>query len=206
MTWTVPNILTVARVLAAPFVALVFLFLPRPLADWVAFGLFAGAALTDYIDGWLARRWGQISEVGKMLDPIADKAMVIIALAVLTGLIGVRLWFVLPMAAILLREVLVSGLREYLGDVKLPVTKLAKWKTTVQMVAIGWLFLFLPQPPVLDMADPAAYVQAGVDIGLGGTAFGFALLWIAALLTLMTGWDYLRKGVAVLHAREKGRG
>lgn len=187
MIWTVPNILTFFRVLAAPCVALVFVALDRPLADWVGFALFAVAALTDYVDGWLARKWNQISEVGKMLDPIADKAMVVIALAVLTGLIGVTWWFVVPVAAILLREVLVSGLREYLGDVKLPVTQLAKWKTAAQMVAIGWLLLFLP--------------EAGRP-GLG-TALGVALLWLAAALTVVTGWDYFRKGVAVLRARER---
>jgi cardiolipin synthase (CMP-forming) len=111
----------------------------------------------------------------------------VIALAVLTGLIGVTWWFVVPVAAILLREVLVSGLREYLGDVKLPVTQLAKWKTAAQMVAIGWLLLFLP-----GSAGPGA-----------GTALGVALLWLAALLTVVTGWDYFRKGVAVLRARER---
>ncbi len=187
MIWTASNMLTFARVLAAPCIALVFVFLDRPLADWVAFVLFAAAALTDYVDGWLARRWNEISEVGKMLDPIADKAMVTIALAVLTGLIGLSFWYLVPVAAILLREVLVSGLREYLGDVKLPVTQLAKWKTTAQMFAIGWLLLFLP-----DADGPG-----------NGTIAGFALLWVAALLTVMTGWDYFRKGLAVLQERER---
>ena len=187
MIWTTSNILTFARVLAAPCLALVFVLIERPLADWLAFVLFTVAALTDYVDGWLARRWEQISEVGKMLDPIADKAMVTVVLAVLTGLIGLSFWYVAPMAAILLREVLVSGLREYLGDVKLPVTQLAKWKTTAQMFAIGWLLLFLP-----DADGP----------GLG-TFAGFALLWVAAVLTVVTGWDYFQKGTAVLRARER---
>lgn len=187
MIWTTSNILTIARVLAAPCLALVFVLVERPLADRLAFVLFTAAALTDYVDGWLARRWGQISEVGKMLDPIADKAMVTVALAVLTGLVGLSFWYVVPMAAILLREVLVSGLREYLGDVKLPVTQLAKWKTTAQMFAIGWLLLFLP-----DVDGP----------GLG-TYSGYALLWVAAVLTVITGWDYFQKGTAVLRARER---
>lgn len=187
MIWTTANVLTFFRVLAAPCVALLFVLLDRPLADWLAFLLFVVAALTDYVDGWLARKWNQISEIGKMLDPIADKAMVVIALAVLTGLVGVTWWFVVPVAAILLREVLVSGLREYLGDVKLPVTQLAKWKTTVQMVAIGWLLLFLP-----DASGPGA-----------GTYLGAALLWVAALLTVVTGWDYFKKGLAVLRERER---
>jgi CDP-diacylglycerol--glycerol-3-phosphate 3-phosphatidyltransferase len=185
--WTWSNMLTFARVLAAPCVALVFVLLERPFADWVAFVLFTAAALTDYVDGWLARRWNEISEIGKMLDPIADKAMVTIALAVLTGLIGLSFWYVVPVAAILLREVLVSGLREYLGDVKLPVTPLAKWKTTAQMFAIGWLLFFLPD-------------EDGPD---AGTLVGFGLLWVAALLTVVTGWDYFQKGTAILRARER---
>ena len=187
MIWTASNILTFARVLAAPCLALVFVLIERPLADWLAFFLFAAAAMTDYVDGWLARRWKQISEVGKMLDPIADKAMVTVALAVMTGLIGLSFWYVVPMAAILLREVLVSGLREYLGDVKLPVTQMAKWKTTAQMFAIGWLLLFLP----------------GEDGPDAGTLAGFALLWVAAALTVITGWDYFQKGTAVLRAKER---
>jgi CDP-diacylglycerol--glycerol-3-phosphate 3-phosphatidyltransferase len=186
MIWTVPNVLTIFRVLAAPLVALVFVAVDRPLADWLAFILFVVAALTDFVDGLLARRWNQVSEIGKMLDPIADKAMVIIALAVLTALFGLSFWYVVPAAMILLREVLVSGLREYLGDVKLPVTQLAKWKTTAQMVAIGWLLLFLPN-------------ERGAD---AGTVLGLVLLWIAALLTLMTGWDYFQKGIAVLRSRK----
>lgn len=185
MIWTVPNLLTLFRVLAAPFVALAFAIFEGQLAGWIAFGLFVAAALTDFLDGWAARRWGQVSEIGKMLDPIADKAMVTIALAALMGLIGLDFWYVVPASAILLREVLVSGLREYLGDVKLPVTNLAKWKTTAQMVAIGWLLLFQP-----DRADPSA-----------GTIAGFVLLWLAAALTVMTGWDYFAKGMAVLRKR-----
>ena len=187
MIWTIPNLLTGFRVLAAPFVALVFALFEGPLAGWIAFVLFVLAALTDFVDGWAARRWGQVSEVGKMLDPIADKAMVTIALAALMGLIGLNFWYVVPASAILLREVLVSGLREYLGDVKLPVTNLAKWKTTAQMVAIGCLLLFQPD-------------EAGLS---AGTILGLALLWVAAILTVMTGWDYFSKGIVVLRARGK---
>jgi CDP-diacylglycerol--glycerol-3-phosphate 3-phosphatidyltransferase len=108
----------------------------------VALFLFIFASLTDYIDGWLARKWGQISRFGAMLDPIADKAMVVIALAVLLGLHGISDWTLIPVAAILFREVFVSGLREFLGETAglLKVTPLAKWKTAVQMVAISLLF------------------------------------------------------------------
>lgn len=185
MIWNIPNLLTFFRVLAAPFVALVFAIFEGPLAGWIAFALFVLAALTDFVDGWAARRWGQISEIGKMLDPIADKAMVTIALAALMGLIGLNFWYVVPASAILLREVLVSGLREYLGDVKLPVTNLAKWKTTAQMVAIGWLLLFQPTDG---------------DWG-AGTISGLVVLWIAAALTVISGWDYFSKGTAVIRAR-----
>lgn len=187
MIWTIPNLLTVFRVLSAPCIALAFAIFDKPLAGWVAFVLFVTAALTDFVDGWVARRYGQISEIGKMLDPIADKAMVVIALAALMGLIGLDFWYVLPASAILVREVLVSGLREYLGDVKLPVTQLAKWKTTVQMFAIGALLLFQPTEP---------------DWG-PGMILAIGLLWIAALLTVVTGWDYFMKGAEII--RRRGR-
>jgi CDP-diacylglycerol--glycerol-3-phosphate 3-phosphatidyltransferase len=189
--WTLPNILTVGRVAAAPCVALAFVAFERPVADFVALVLFVTASLTDYLDGVLARAWKQESGIGKMLDPVADKAMVTISLAVLLALYGLVWWLVVPVAAILLREVLVSGLREYLGDVKLPVTSLAKWKTTLQMMAIAVLFF-----------------AAGAE-GRGGmhdTAHmpGVALLWVAAALTAMTGWDYFARGIAYIRAREEG--
>ncbi len=181
MSWTLPNLLTIARVLAAPLVAVVFLTLPRPQADAVALVLFTAAALTDFLDGYLARAWNQISGLGQMLDPVADKAMVVIALATLMALAGPDPWIVLPAVAILLREVLVSGLREYLGDVKLPVTRLAKWKTAVQMAAIGVLLL-------------AGLVPVLRPLGLVG-------LWIAGGLTVVTGLDYLRQALPHLVVR-----
>jgi CDP-diacylglycerol--glycerol-3-phosphate 3-phosphatidyltransferase len=150
-----------------------------------AFVLFSVAACTDFLDGYLARRMNLTSAVGAMLDPIADKAMVVTALVALVGLYGFTLWLTVPVALILLRELLVSGLREYLGDVKLPVTKLAKGKTTVQMVAIGLLLL--------------------TSSGFGGEmllAVGAALLWLAGLLTVLTGWDYMRRGIAHIRERE----
>jgi CDP-diacylglycerol--glycerol-3-phosphate 3-phosphatidyltransferase len=180
---TLPNILTIARVIAAPGVALAFALLPRPAADWVALVLFVGAALTDYLDGLLARRWNQISGFGRMLDPIADKVMVSIALAVLCALHGPTLLILLPAGAILLREGLISGLREYLkGDAVLSVTPLAKWKTTAQLTAVA---LMLAPAPAATLGLSAALV----------TATGFTLLWMAAALTLVTGWDYLRKAL-----------
>ncbi|MEL7463346.1 MAG: CDP-diacylglycerol--glycerol-3-phosphate 3-phosphatidyltransferase [Pseudomonadota bacterium] len=184
--WTLPNLLTIARVIAAPLVAVIFLILPRPGADLVAFVLFALAAVTDYLDGWLARKWGQVSGFGRMLDPIADKAMVVIAGGVLMMLHPFDWRVILPLAAILLREVLVSGLREYLkGAEVLSVTTLAKWKTTAQLFAIG-LILF-----------GGAYEWALWP--------GFALLWVAALMTVITGWDYFAKGIAYIRAQEDAR-
>ncbi|MCC6001148.1 MAG: CDP-diacylglycerol--glycerol-3-phosphate 3-phosphatidyltransferase, partial [Pararhodobacter sp.] len=132
MIWTVPNILTTLRLLAAPGVAIMFLYFNRPWADWLALVLFIGAAVTDFFDGYLARLWKQESRIGAMLDPIADKAMVVIALLVITGYSGMNPWLILPATVILFREVFVSGLREFLGQKAgvLQVTKLAKWKTT----------------------------------------------------------------------------
>ena len=142
MTWTLPNILTAGRLLAAPGVAVMFLYFTRPYADWFALMLFVMAAITDWFDGYLAREWKQETKMGAMLDPIADKAMVVIALMVIVGYSSMSPWLVLPATVILFREVFVSGLREFLGDVAgtLKVTKLAKWKTTAQMVAIAVLF------------------------------------------------------------------
>ncbi|MEO0568702.1 MAG: CDP-diacylglycerol--glycerol-3-phosphate 3-phosphatidyltransferase, partial [Pseudomonadota bacterium] len=142
MVWTIPNILTVLRLLAAPAVVVMFLYFDRPWADWFALILFVSAAITDWFDGYLARLWKQTTKLGTMLDPIADKAMVVIALMVITGFSGMDPWFLLPATVIMFREIFVSGLREFLGDTAgtLKVTKLAKWKTTAQMIAIAVLF------------------------------------------------------------------
>jgi CDP-diacylglycerol--glycerol-3-phosphate 3-phosphatidyltransferase len=218
MYWTIPNILTTLRLLAAPGVAVMFLYFHRPWADWLALVLFLGAALTDWFDGYLARLWKQESRIGAMLDPIADKAMVVIALLVLTGYSGMNPWLILPATAIIFREIFVSGLREYLGNVSrtLEVTKLAKWKTMTQMVAIGILFAatgleyiregVMARDRVLIAEMEAA---GGEDIDLvtmatsgGETVWtaGLVLIWIAAALTLVTGWDYFRK--AAPHLKE----
>ncbi|MBB5516909.1 CDP-diacylglycerol--glycerol-3-phosphate 3-phosphatidyltransferase [Rubricella aquisinus] len=192
MRWTIPNILTIARVIAAPMIGLIYVLFDRPAADWIALALFIGASLTDFVDGYIARRFNQGSAFGKMLDPIADKAMVIITCAVVLGLFGLTVWIVLPLMIILLREVLVSGLREFLGEVKLDVTQLAKWKTTAQMVALSVLL------------GASALDAGGSDLAgmvMGG---GLALLWLAAVLTAVTGWDYFAKALPVLTERDKG--
>ncbi|ETA52552.1 CDP-diacylglycerol--glycerol-3-phosphate 3-phosphatidyltransferase [Ponticoccus alexandrii] len=217
MRWNLPNILTVLRLLAAPGVAVMFLYFHRPLADWFALLLFVTASLTDWIDGKLARAWNQETKIGTMLDPIADKAMVVIALMVIVGYSSMSPWLVLPATVILFREVFVSGLREYLGDTAgtLKVTKLAKWKTTAQMVAIATLFAQGVFEHYLGMSafgmDEALFerIMAGEvpdELGLGwryrgmiwsGHA-GLVLLWIAAALTLITGGDYFRKALPFL--------
>ena len=220
MRWNLPNSLTVLRLLAAPAVAVMFLYFERPYADWFALVLFLGAAATDWFDGYLARAWKQETKIGAMLDPIADKAMVVIALMVIVGYSSMSPWLVLPATFILFREVFVSGLREYLGDVAgtLKVTKLAKWKTTTQMVAIAVLFSQGIFEHYLGMAawgmDQTMFdaILAGEVEDLGHIRFhmtgmtwsgniGLALLWLAALLTLITGWDYFRKSVP--HLREE---
>ncbi len=116
MRWNVPNILTIIRLFAAPGVAIMFLYFARPWADWYAMTLFILAAITDFFDGYLARKWGQESRFGAMLDPIADKAMVVIALLVITGVSGMNPWILLSATMILFPEVFVPGLREFLGD------------------------------------------------------------------------------------------
>ncbi|SDF30820.1 CDP-diacylglycerol--glycerol-3-phosphate 3-phosphatidyltransferase [Limimaricola pyoseonensis] len=222
MTWTLPNILTVLRLLAAPGVAVMFLFFFRPWADWFALVLFVGAAVTDFVDGYLARAWKQESKFGAMLDPIADKAMVIIALLVITGFSGMNPWILLPATLILFREVFVSGLREFLGATAglLKVTKLAKWKTTAQMVAIAVLFstgafehYYVMESFGMDEAVVNSIFAGETPDELGlvwkywGMIIswwtGIVLLWIAALLTLLTGWDYFSKALPYL--RDKPR-
>jgi cardiolipin synthase len=208
MRWTIPNLMTILRLLAAPGVVLMFLYFNRPWADWLALSLFIGAAVTDFFDGYLARLWKQETRFGAMLDPIADKAMVVIALLVITGYSGMNPWLILPATVILFREVVVSGLREYLGDRAglLQVTRLAKWKTTAQMVAIGVLFLGTGltyvesgRPPVAGEGDlPPHFSAAGA-----ATLVGLGLIWVAAALTALTGWDYFRKSLP--HLRDTTR-
>jgi cardiolipin synthase (CMP-forming) len=205
MTWTIPNVLTTLRLLAAPGVVIMFLYFTRPWADWFALVLFVGAAVTDWFDGYLARLWKQESKFGTMLDPIADKAMVVIALLIITGFSGMNPWILLPATLILFREVFVSGLREFLGAAAatLKVTKLAKWKTTAQMVAIAVLFLGTGLDFLERGRGPTVGGLARLSDGLAGwvTLVGICLLWVAAVLTVSTGWDYFRKSLPYLKDR-----
>lgn len=227
MTWTIPNILTVLRLLAAPGLAVMFLYFTRPWADWFALILFVMAAVTDWFDGYLARAWKQESRFGAMLDPIADKAMVVIALVIISGytgraptpgegISGINPFILLPATIIIFREVSVSGLREFLGDSAglLKVTKLAKWKTTAQMTAIGVLFamgvfehMLLERTVGMDQAmidqifaggDDPLHLRAIYSAYWVAWWVGVGLLWVAAALTLITGIDYFRKAMPYL--------
>ncbi|MEJ2036094.1 MAG: CDP-diacylglycerol--glycerol-3-phosphate 3-phosphatidyltransferase [Maritimibacter sp.] len=197
MKWTLPNILTIGRRIAVPLLPVMFLFFARPWADWYAMVLFIIASITDYLDGYLARAWKLESLFGAAMDPIADKALVMIALLVINGYAGLTPWILLPSAIIFYREVFVSGLRETLGDKAraLKVTNLAKWKTTSQMVAITLLFAkgVFEHHALLEGAAKGWMSWANNS----GSA-GIVLLWIAAGLTTITGWDYFRKAMPFL--------
>jgi cardiolipin synthase len=179
MLTTLPNLLTLSRIIAIPLVVASF-YLPPAYAPWVGCALFAGACVTDWLDGHFARLWKQQSLLGTFLDPIADKLLVAAVLFMLVAFEKLSGPALFPALIILGREILVSGLREYLAGlrVSMPVSSLAKWKTGIQMIAIGVLILG-------DAGSLPIPVQA----------FGEGLLWLAALLTLVTGYDYLRAGL-----------
>ena len=180
MPMNLPNLLTLSRIVAIPLVILTF-YLPAPYGPWIGCGLFAIAAVTDWLDGKLARLWHQQSEWGRFLDPIADKLLVATILFMLAALERISPVTIFPALVILAREILVSGLREHLAtlSVPVPVSRLAKWKTAIQMVAIGVLL-----------------VSDGGPTGLHVQVLGEALLWVAAVLTIITGYDYLRAGMS----------
>lgn len=184
MMTSLPNLLTLSRIAAIPLVIATF-YADGPLTRWVACGLFVAAAITDWFDGYLARSRNQVSSLGRFLDPIADKLLVAAVLFMLVAKGRVSDISVLPALVILLREILVSGLREFLAEVRIgmPVSRLAKWKTGIQMVAL----------PVLLVGD---YGPAFLPVRM----IGEVALWVAALLTLVTGWDYLRSGLKHMRA------
>jgi CDP-diacylglycerol---glycerol-3-phosphate 3-phosphatidyltransferase len=189
MLTTLPNLLTLSRIVAIPLVVITF-YMPSPYGPWIGCGLFALAGFTDWLDGQLARMWQQQSELGRFLDPIADKLLVAAVLFMLAarqlredpppGTLALTILFVLPALVILSREILVSGLREHLAGlrVRVPVSRLAKWKTALQMGAIGVLLVGDAGPSWLPV-----------------TLIGELMLWAAAVLTMVTGYDYLRAGL-----------
>ncbi len=179
--WSLPNLLTYGRVAAAPVVA-ALLFWPEVEAlRWTALAVFAAAGVTDFFDGYLARAWHQQSALGRMLDPIADKLLVAAVLLMLVASGDIAGWSRWAAIVILCREILVSGMREFLAELRVgvPVSTVAKWKTTVQLVALGFMIAG----------------HAGDKILPDTTRIGLGLLWFAALLTLYTGWDYMKAGM-----------
>jgi cardiolipin synthase len=184
MPTDLPNLLTLSRIAAIP-VLVVLVALRHPWSDVAACVVFSAAAITDYFDGKIARERQMVSGFGRMLDPIADKLLVGAALMLLAGMERLSAAALYPAIVILLREILVSGLREYLAGLKvsLPVTRLAKWKTGFQMGALGTL-----------LAGDTAAAALGLSF-LPVSFIGEAMLWIAAVLTLITGWDYLQAGL-----------
>lgn len=176
---TIPNYLTVLRIVIIPLLVMVF-YIPHGIGNVAAAALFVIAGISDFFDGYLARKWQVQSSLGRFLDPIADKLLIAAILMLLVETRIIHDWHLLPALAILCREILVSGLREFLAELKVsvPVTQLAKWKTTAQMAAL-FILLLGPVTPTW----------------LGGDVAGLILLWLAAILTIYTGYNYLKHGV-----------
>ena len=179
--WSLPNLLTYGRVAAAPVVAALLFWPEADALRWTALGVFAAAAITDFFDGYLARAWSQQSAMGRMIDPIADKLLVAACLLMLVASGDIAGWSRWAAIVILCREILVSGMREFLAELRvgLPVSAVAKWKTTLQLLALGFLIAG----------------KAGEKVLPGTGMIGLTLLWLAALLTLYTGWDYMKAGL-----------
>jgi cardiolipin synthase len=190
--FALPNLLTYGRIVAVPIVVGCLFWqniLHGPLwLRWVALAVFIAAAISDFLDGYLARIWGQQSSLGRMLDPIADKLLVASCLLMLGAEKTIHGWTLFAAIVILCREILVSGMREYLAElrVSVPVTRLAKWKTTLQLIAVGFLICG----------------EAGDELVPVVTQIGIALLWLSALLTLYTGWDYLQAGLRHIYLED----
>lgn len=189
MLTSLPNLLTLSRIVIIPLIVALF-FMDGDMPRWITLGLYAAACVTDFIDGYLARSMGQISRLGRFLDPVADKLLVasVILMLVATGRISGLV--VLPALIILIREILVSGLREHLATISVgvPVSRLAKWKTVIQMFSLGFLIVHDASPVWI----PSVWIgETGV--------------WIAALLTIITGYDYLRAGLDHLTAEPDTR-
>ncbi len=184
MLTSLPNLLTLSRIAVIP-VLVGLLYWTTPWASWLALLAFVAAAVTDYLDGYYARLMNDISPLGRFLDPIADKLMVAAVILMLVASERVDGLVVLPALVILCREILVSGLREYLAEIQvpMPVSRLAKWKTTLQMVALGILIVGDAGPGFLPVRE-----------------IGELCLWIAAVLTFVTGYDYMVRGLHYMRA------
>lgn len=189
-TFSLPNLITYGRILAVPGLAVFVIFtndeasknyIPELTAKWIAVTVFIIAGVSDFFDGYLARIWKQQTTLGRLLDPIADKLLVAVCLLLLVYTEEITSWSIVAAVIILCREILVSGLREFLAElrVSVPVTKLAKVKTFLQMLSIGIL-----------LSGPAAD-----QVFIGLAEFGLILFWISAILTIYTGYDYFKAGI-----------
>ena len=187
--FALPNLLTYARILAVPTLVLAY-YVESYTGRWLSLLIFLVACITDFFDGYLARVWQQQSAIGRLLDPIADKLLVATSLILLASDGTIGDWSLLAAIVILTREIFVSGLREFLAElrVSVPVTKLAKWKTTIQLVAIGFLLAG----------------EAGDQVVPVVTQIGLLLLWISAIFTIYTGYDYFRAGIHHLIKEDEG--
>lgn len=188
-----PNILTVSRIVLLPVLIGLF-FIPGADAAWAALWIYIFCAVTDFLDGWIARKYGSTSGFGTFLDPISDKIMVASLLLTLAAFDRLHDFWIIPAIVILMREFLISGLREYLGpkNIQVPVSKLAKWKTGLQMTALGFLVIG-------DYGDRAMEAVFGMLIPGEGTVVGALLtgqilLSAAAIITIVTGWNYVKAG------------
>ena len=184
MKLKIPNILTIGRIILVPVFIATF-YLPGAMGDWIPFFIFILASFTDFLDGLLARLYKEESKLGELLDPIADKIIVASALVLLIMDGIIMNYEVIAAIIILIREILISGLREFLAKVQInmPVTSLAKFKTFIQMFAIAILLTGESGNKILNFGDYNAHT------------IGIILLWIAAFLTLYTGYDYIKKGI-----------
>jgi cardiolipin synthase len=187
---SLPNILTMSRIAAIPLIV-GFLYLNSDFWSWAAFVVYALACVTDFFDGYIARRMERVSALGRFLDPIADKLIIASIILVLVATHHITGWTTLAALIILCREILVSGLREFLAELRVgvPVSVLAKWKTMVQMVALGFLIIGEAGPTALDCP-----------------MIGRILIWLAAALTLITGYDYLIVGLKHMAADDRDGG
>jgi len=195
--FALPNLLTYGRVVAVPLLVASY-YLEGYVGRWLSLAIFIAACISDFFDGYLARVWQQHSAIGRLLDPIADKLLVATSLMLLVSDDTIGGWSLLAAIVILTREIFVSGLREFLAELRVPVpvTRLAKWKTTMQMVAIAFLLV----GPAGDRVFPGVTIPWA---GIGPITYvGLLLLWISALVTLYTGYDYFRAGLRHLLAED----
>jgi len=189
MLTSLPMLLTLSRIIAIPVIVALF-YVDGVAVRYFVCAIFTAACVTDYFDGYFARAWRQTTNIGRFLDPIADKLLVASVILLLVAFDRISGLLVLPALVILCREVLVSGLREFLAEIRvgMPVSRLAKWKTGIQMTALGFL--------IVGDAAPEALLLPVTVIGVGG-------LWLAAALTLVTGYDYLSAGIRHIDAHDR---